>query len=110
MSKPLSTISYAHSSLNSGVKICLFFLFIKSPVLCCGENITLNQVAKFTVPRQKHDGIVKQEGLQRAVGYLTKIDTFARLALPRNMRTFGRGEVKTLNKAGRPGRKRAQPS
>ncbi|WP_106424941.1 hypothetical protein, partial [Escherichia coli] len=24
--------------------------FIKSPVLCCGEDITFNQVAKFTVP------------------------------------------------------------
>lgn len=58
----------------------------------------------------KHDDIVKQEGLQRAVGYLTKIDTFARLALPDNMRTFGRGEVKMLNKTGKPGRKRAQPS
>ncbi|MGK3498124.1 hypothetical protein, partial [Citrobacter youngae] len=39
-----------HSSLNSGVKVRLVFLFIKSPVLCCGENITFNQVAKFTVP------------------------------------------------------------
>ncbi|WP_233615138.1 HNH endonuclease [Citrobacter sp. FDAARGOS_156] len=27
-------------------------MFIKSPVLCCGENITFNQVAKFTVPLQ----------------------------------------------------------
>ncbi|EOS2845471.1 hypothetical protein H6O49_RS23170, partial [Escherichia coli] len=26
------------------------FLFIKSPVLCCGENITFHQVAKFSVP------------------------------------------------------------
>ncbi|AEZ42059.1 transcriptional regulator [Escherichia coli O55:H7 str. RM12579] len=25
-------------------------MFIKSPVLCCGEDITFNQVAKFTVP------------------------------------------------------------
>ncbi|MEH5245827.1 hypothetical protein PO479_21955, partial [Escherichia coli] len=24
--------------------------FIKSPVLCCGENITFHQVAKFSVP------------------------------------------------------------
>ncbi|MEG3591532.1 hypothetical protein V5I71_22120, partial [Citrobacter youngae] len=37
---------------NSGVKVRLVFLFIKSPVLCCGENITFNQVAKFTVPLQ----------------------------------------------------------
>ncbi|MCE3121926.1 hypothetical protein LT612_02395, partial [Escherichia coli] len=49
-----STISCAHSSLNSGVKVRLVFLFIKSPVLCCGEDITFNQVAKFTVPLQKH--------------------------------------------------------
>ncbi|MGI5473521.1 hypothetical protein ACRYMB_01085, partial [Escherichia coli] len=47
-----STISCAHSSLNSGVKVRLVFLFIKSPVLCCGEDITFNQVAKFTVPLQ----------------------------------------------------------
>ncbi|MDZ7064173.1 hypothetical protein U4Z44_19855, partial [Escherichia coli] len=40
------------SSLNSGVKVRLVFLFIKSPVLCCGEDITFNQVAKFTVPLQ----------------------------------------------------------
>ncbi|EEW6398775.1 hypothetical protein EU637_23880 [Escherichia coli] len=30
----------------------MVFLFIKSPVLCCGEDITFNQVAKFTVPLQ----------------------------------------------------------
>ncbi|HAJ1935287.1 TPA: immunoglobulin-binding regulator, partial [Escherichia coli] len=35
-----------------GVKVRLVFLFIKSPVLCCGEDITFNQVAKFTVPLQ----------------------------------------------------------
>ncbi|AUK19542.1 hypothetical protein CR535_27450 (plasmid) [Escherichia coli] len=49
-----STISCAHSSLNSGVKVRLVFLFIKSPVLCCGENITFHQVAKFSVPLQCH--------------------------------------------------------
>ncbi|WP_211488669.1 hypothetical protein, partial [Escherichia coli] len=40
---------------------------IKSPVLCCGEDITFNQVAKFTVPLQSvfvviilsHDGRLK---------------------------------------------------
>ncbi|MFL4067751.1 hypothetical protein LA315_24175, partial [Escherichia coli] len=47
----------AHSSLNSGVKVRLVFLFIKSPVLCCGENITFHQVAKFSVPLQNPDGI-----------------------------------------------------
>ncbi|WP_260837909.1 IS1 family transposase, partial [Escherichia coli] len=35
-----------------GVKVRLVFLFIKSPVLCCGENITFHQVAKFSVPLQ----------------------------------------------------------
>ncbi|WP_247146593.1 hypothetical protein, partial [Escherichia coli] len=29
--------------------------FIKSPVLCCGENITFHQVAKFSVPLQSPD-------------------------------------------------------
>ncbi|RCO97660.1 AlpA family transcriptional regulator, partial [Escherichia coli] len=29
--------------------------FIKSPVLCCGEDITFNQVAKFTVPLHRPD-------------------------------------------------------
>ncbi|MCI5442891.1 immunoglobulin-binding regulator, partial [Escherichia coli] len=33
-------------------KVRLVFLFIKSPVLCCGENITFHQVAKFSVPLQ----------------------------------------------------------
>ncbi|MCS1057664.1 hypothetical protein NXZ01_02085, partial [Escherichia coli] len=47
----------AHSSLNSGVKVRLVFLFIKSPVLCCGENITFHQVAKFSVPLQLQAGI-----------------------------------------------------
>ncbi|WP_250322711.1 prepilin peptidase-dependent pilin [Escherichia coli] len=32
----------------------MVFLFIKSPVLCCGEDITFNQVAKFTVPLQPY--------------------------------------------------------
>ncbi|MEF3765117.1 hypothetical protein [Escherichia coli] len=37
----------------------MVFLFIKSPVLCCGENITFHQVAKFSVPLQTDitDGI-----------------------------------------------------
>ncbi|GCR04197.1 type VI secretion-associated protein [Escherichia coli] len=44
----------------------MVFLFIKSPVLCCGENITFHQVAKFSVPLQdvlaKHTVWVKPEG------------------------------------------------
>ena len=37
------------------MKVRLVFLFIKSPVLCCGEDITFNQVAKFTVPLHSAD-------------------------------------------------------
>ncbi|EFN6769166.1 hypothetical protein EIG57_20045 [Escherichia coli O39:H21] len=48
-------ISWEHSSLNSGEKVRFVFLFIKSPVLCCGENITFNQVAKFTVSLQNNN-------------------------------------------------------
>ncbi|EEV7095470.1 hypothetical protein C2372_22295 [Escherichia coli] len=32
-------------------------MFIKSPVLCCGEDITFNQVAKFTVPLQTSENV-----------------------------------------------------
>uniref|UniRef100_UPI003D7F591D hypothetical protein n=2 Tax=Escherichia coli TaxID=562 RepID=UPI003D7F591D len=35
---------------------------IKSPVLCCGENITFHQVAKFSVPLHVHD-IAVPEGV-----------------------------------------------
>ncbi|WP_252506147.1 hypothetical protein, partial [Escherichia coli] len=49
-----------HSSLNSGVKVRLVFLFIKSPVLCCGENITFHQVAKFSVPLQPPCGFIRE--------------------------------------------------
>ncbi|WP_204636786.1 hypothetical protein, partial [Escherichia coli] len=37
--------------------------FIKSPVLCCGENITFHQVAKFSVPLQFNSGCLEQSGL-----------------------------------------------
>lgn len=32
---------------DHGVKVRLVFLFIKSPVLCCGENITFIQMAQI---------------------------------------------------------------
>lgn len=38
----------------------------------------------------------KDEGLLEALSYITKIDAFARLVLPGNARTFGRGEVRSL--------------
>ncbi|AIX56424.1 TPA: inovirus-type Gp2 protein [Enterobacter kobei] len=37
-----------------------------------------------------------EKGLLKAVSYLTKIDACARLVLPGNARTFGRGEIKVL--------------
>ncbi|MER2593495.1 hypothetical protein, partial [Escherichia coli] len=49
------------SSLNSGVKVRLVFLFIKSPVLCCGENITFHQVAKFSVPLHPDAAVTETE-------------------------------------------------
>uniref|UniRef100_UPI001FCE94F3 hypothetical protein n=1 Tax=Escherichia coli TaxID=562 RepID=UPI001FCE94F3 len=36
--------------------------FIKSPVLCCGENITFHQVAKFSVPLHKLISLFRQFG------------------------------------------------
>ncbi|WP_215413390.1 hypothetical protein, partial [Escherichia coli] len=57
---------------NSGVKVRLVFLFIKSPVLCCGENITFHQVAKFSVPL--HNPAIclikKKPGKHLAPGFL----------------------------------------
>lgn len=38
----------------------------------------------------------KDKGLLQALSYLTKIDACARLVLPGNARTFGRGEVRSL--------------
>jgi hypothetical protein len=101
---------------RSDISICKQFGEYWASVITEGKGTYFNcnaqpeRYVKSGIGMVKHDDIVKQEGLQCAVGYLTKIDTFARLALPGNMRTFGRGEVKTLNKTGRPGRKRAQPS
>ncbi|MCM4946281.1 hypothetical protein MMN70_23940, partial [Escherichia coli] len=61
----------AHSSLNSGVKVRLVFLFIKSPVLCCGENITFHQVAKFSVPLQTRQYLRHSEITRTVVSGLT---------------------------------------
>ncbi len=73
-------------------------------------NVRPERYEKSGIGMVKYDDILKQEGLQRAVNYLTKIDTFARLALPGNVRTFGRSEIKACNPKGRRGRRRAQPS
>lgn len=40
----------------------------------------------------------KDKGLLQALSYITKIDACARLVLPGNARTFGRGEVRSLKK------------
>lgn len=112
----LTTLGRASiTSQHSDISICKQFGEYWTSVITEGKGTYFNcnaqpeRYVKSGIGMVKHDDIVKQEGLQCAVGYLTKIDTFARLALPGNMRTFGRGEVKTLNKTGRPGRKRAQP-
>ncbi|MBC3216690.1 YagK/YfjJ domain-containing protein [Serratia fonticola] len=51
-----------------------------------------------------HTDTAKREGLNIAVNYLCKVDTFARLALPGRERTFGRGEIVPLTdiRRGRP--------
>ncbi|MBJ9236736.1 inovirus-type Gp2 protein [Citrobacter koseri] len=40
----------------------------------------------------------KDKGLLQALSYITKVDACARLILPGNARTFGRGEVRSLQK------------
>ncbi len=49
------------------MKVRLVFLFIKSPVLCCGEDITFNQVAKFTVPLQNDVSGIKSDYVSKTV-------------------------------------------
>ncbi|ATM96793.1 Protein of uncharacterised function (DUF3296) [Yersinia frederiksenii] len=51
-----------------------------------------------------HADNAMREGLRRAVTYLTKVDTFARLTLPDKGRTFGKGERTEL-----PDKKRGRP-
>lgn len=46
----------------------------------------------------ERDDNSKDKGLLQALSYITKIDACARLVLPSNARTFGRGEVRTLKK------------
>ncbi|WP_212740085.1 hypothetical protein, partial [Escherichia coli] len=62
------------------VKVRLVFLFIKSPVLCCGENITFHQVAKFSVPLQSA-GNASSEGtglrINKRVAIMSKIHVHA---------------------------------
>ncbi|OKW17476.1 hypothetical protein AWP84_28785 [Escherichia coli] len=51
------------------MKVRLVFLFIKSPVLCCGENITFHQVAKFSVPLQNDHRFPATHCLPRDCGW-----------------------------------------
>lgn len=51
----MCTSTRCESVNNKNLAVCesaLSFLFIKPPILCRGENITFNQVVKFTVPLQ----------------------------------------------------------
>ncbi|HFE6714967.1 TPA: inovirus-type Gp2 protein [Salmonella enterica subsp. enterica serovar Newport] len=98
---------------RSDINICAQFGEYWTSVITEGKGTYFNCNARperyemSGIGMVKHDDIVKQEGLQRAVEYLTKIDTFARLALPGNVRTFGRSEIKACSLKGRGGRRRA---
>lgn len=48
----------------------------------------------------------KDKGLLKALSYITKIDACARLVLPGNARTFGRGEVRSFKNSKRTKRSR----
>lgn len=101
---------------RSGINICEQFGEYWVSAITEGKGTYFNcnarpeRYEKPGVGMVKYDDILKQEGLKRAVEYLTKIDTFARLALPGNVRTFGRSEIKTCSPKGKRGRKRTQPS
>jgi hypothetical protein len=60
-------------------------------------NAHKERYEKCGLGKVQRDDTAAQEGLLEAVKYMTKIDACARLVLPRNARTFGRGEVKALN-------------
>jgi hypothetical protein len=47
-----------------------------------------------------------REGLKIAAGYLTKPDYYARMIVPKNGRTFGKGEILPKPKASNRGRPR----
>jgi hypothetical protein len=101
---------------RSGINICEQFGEYWVSAITKGKGTYFNcnarpeRYEKPGVGMVKYNDILKQEGLKRAVEYLTKIDTFARLALPGNVRTFGRSEIKTCSPKGKRGRKRTQPS
>lgn len=100
---------------RSDISICTQFGEYWAKVITKGKGTYFNcnaQHERYEKPGTgmvKYGDILKQEGLQRAVAYLTKIDTFARLALPGNARTFGRGEIKVVKTKSKRGRKRTQP-
>ncbi|MDY4315667.1 inovirus-type Gp2 protein [Pectobacterium actinidiae] len=64
-------------------------------------NARIAQYEKPGIGMVRYTDADKREGLMQAVKYLTKIDTFARLALPGNARTFGRGEIRPFRVRGR---------
>ena len=59
-------------------------------------NAHKERYEKCGLGKVRRDDTAAQEGLLEAVKYMTKIDACARLVLPGNARTFGRGEVKSL--------------
>ena len=57
-------------------------------------NAHKERYEKCGLGKVQRDDTAAQEGLLEAVKYMTKIDACARLVLPGNARTFGRGEIK----------------
>lgn len=65
-------------------------------------NAHKERYKKCGLGKVQRDDANAQEGLLEAVKYMTKIDACARLVLPGNARTFGRGEIKALKVMKRP--------
>ncbi|EDQ7381671.1 inovirus Gp2 family protein [Salmonella enterica subsp. diarizonae serovar 35:l,v:z35] len=60
----------------------------------CNANKALYE--ECFVSKLKRGDNSKDKGLLQALSYITKIDACARLVLPGNARTFGRGEINSL--------------
>lgn len=61
-------------------------------------NAHKERYKKCGLGKVQRDDTAAQEGLLEAVKYMTKIDACARLVLPGNARTFGRSEIRMLNR------------
>lgn len=92
---------------HSGVTISRQFGEYWKNIITENKGVFFNCNADITRYEQSGIGMVKhndesmREGLVKAVTYLTKVDAYARLSLPGNVRTFGRGEIKSFKIRGR---------